>query len=373
MNLKDWNLMAVALRKYNSSEIWLNKIGTKILNINIQIFVFLLVTLQILKSGIRVPYSEFILIQIEKFPIPVEFHGGLSLLMPGLAKIFGVDNRVEYVLMSLFIGLICVYGLYYYLANYVKLGLLPLTILVFSPISASMLGTFSLHDPIFILGAAFAANFRNNSLSLIGVVLMSLAHPEASLVSITIALILTSTTNLKFLRKKILSLLLVSMLIFLSLRVWAFSNEINISRFEVLPDYLKSSTLNYLSNLSLEISILLWPLGILFVIALVGERIKDKILILLVLLSLVLVPFFGLDQTRDVIICGAISFFILSYSVLPMLEKLPLFEKNTSVFYILILLALIIAPQVTVGYTGIPLPPYSQMISIWFPNVNVGW
>ena len=352
---------------------WFYESGKRIYSLNYQIFVIILVSVQILKSGIKVPYSEYVSLQISNFPRPVEFHGGLSLLMPGLAKILGIETRIEYVIFSLVIGLACVYGIYLFMANYLKLGVIPLLFLIFSPLSASMLSTFSLHDPIFILGSVFAANFRNNKVSVLGAILMSLSHPEASVVSLFLALILTSTSRFINRRNNILFLFLVSLLIFATLRFWAMFNRVEISRFEVLPDYFEAATLNYLSNLSLEISILLWPLGVLFFIAIFTSNTKDKFLFLLILFALFMVPFFGLDQTRDVVICGAVSLLIMSFKFLPILETFPIIQKYRYQSTVIILIVLVIAPQVLVGYTGIPIPAYSQLVSIFHPEINVGW
>ena len=351
--------------------------GLRIQGASLWVLFPVLLMLQILKTGVRVPYSEHIPSQVAKFPVPHDFHGGLSLILPGVARLLHIQGKPGYIAMSFAITVACLAAVAWLLDRASGKQRLPLLLFLLGPVTMVMLGGITYHDPLVMTGFALVTFGRGPASLVAGGLLAALAHPELAIVGLSCLLITTlSATFRPWLGRAALGLPL-SVAVFAGLRYWAHVNGVTLSRFEVAArgEY-PLAPLNFLSNCPLELLILLWPLGLPILLQLVvSGRPRDWLCVVpgafALPLSLAIV---ALDQTRDSVLAACPSLFLGLLITRNALETAGVHKRIPEGTLLCCAAVLFyVAPLVQITYTGHPMSPHSQLVHEFFREMPVGW
>ena len=347
-------------------------LGNFILNLRYSSLAILLMTISVLKSGIRgiQPWADFSV--VERFPTLSTGYSQTSIGLLAFSKALNIDSKVEFFIWSLVLLLTFTF----LLARFVRCQLsnfesrLYLIIIFFSPLYVVLLGNIGRHD-ILTLSGLILMVFADTKIKFsLGLILALFGSPEHTIATLILLFCLSLIFKLPVKMKKyalgvgIGSLYLLGLLALIDNGTNQISNRFNSVLFD--ESIQKDALSNFLRHAPLE---LFSYFGILFfaiVPFILGLGRIQRNGIIAILLVPAIVNVLILDKTRDYVI----AIFPVLFSIFKICEIRSQIEsllERKSVSKPVVLgftfIACLIVPSIELTFEGTVRAPYEWILS----------
>jgi hypothetical protein len=285
----------------------LERIGNYLLEIPYSVFFGAIVTVSILKTGIRgiQPWAD--LNAIENFPMLSEDYSKNSIGLLAISKLLGINSKVSYFSLNIMLlGLVSIF-IAFFAYRYFSPFLSRVIIVSFflSPAYYVLLGNIGRHDLLTLVGLLTLVLAKTIGIRVIGLMLSLAGSPEHS-ISVLLLLIVISLTFKKLSDfYQYLNCLVLSLLYLISIPKIFNSNVTSSSRFSILlfdSEIQRKAFTHFIENFPIELYSYFgfYILGLVF--CLLHFRGSKLFGFLVVIIFPAIANIFILDKTRDYVI-----------------------------------------------------------------------
>ena len=342
------------------------KIGKILLNLRETTFILFVLSLFILKVGVRgiQPWADFS--PVFNFPNPTSNMSTNSIGILIFSKIFGATTKNTFFILNLGLLFFIFTIFYLYLRKNQSFVVTRFLFLVFlgSPIFTVLLGNIGRHDLLTITGIILVFALRNPYSKLLGSLVACFGSPEMYLCALILALACAYILKRNFFIKNLQVAFIFTFVYLVIISFWTAAGTQGQSRFGYILPFLNISIRNFTNNLFLEWYTYLGVLWLIFLVVILNYRKLQSLGILLVLISAMTFNILLVDKTRDFVIATFPMFLVLFWDFFTsLIHNL----KSHSRFYSekvvgLTFLLLFFAPQLEITFEGVPRPPWQWFI-----------
>ena len=226
----------------------LERIG-RWLNANPRKALFVILLLLMLKSGFAIEYiniSQSYLPGALAFPIPSGYYSsGIGNII--LFNMFGMDSTIEWISLHVFLITIALLFLSF-LCLRSRYSVVLFLVCVSAPATYTLLHTIGKYDPFTYAGASLLGLFTVGPTGVLGVLIMALGNPEMALVTSFCLAILSRCREFGYLKRTAYQCASVTILYFLTIKVWHVTNGLVADRALMLPVFLLRSISNWITD-----------------------------------------------------------------------------------------------------------------------------
>jgi len=348
----------------------LEQIGEYLLKIPFSVFSLAIITLSILKTGIRgiQPWAD--LNAVDNFPLLSEDYSKNSLGLLVISKLFGINSKVSYFTLNLaLLGIVSIFIAFlatHYLSRFTSRIIVLCTFL--SPAYYVLLGNIGRHDLLTIVGLSTIILGKTLVIRFMGLFLSLAGSPEHSISVFLLLLVISSTFKRLSDFFFYLNCLLFSLIYLTSISRIFGSISISSNRFSTLlfdSEIQRRAFINFIRNAPLELYSYFgfYILGLAFcLIHLSGRRLYG---FLIVTLLPAIVNIFLLDKTRDYVVAlFPVWIYVTRIYFWSMFCEFFDDEKKTRqrLCISILLIIAIVFPSVELTFEGGVRSPYSWII-----------